>query len=667
MPNLDLLNTTTLNGEGAPTGAGGLASLVQSVGFVGSGELANLEQTVVLRITGSGNQALLEQELKTIGSGNQALLEQKVKDATVLDNVDKFGWNLVVVVGGFTIPEEQLRGMATIVKSEGDSSIAVINIKPPTGIQDLTLYQGKSITVDVEIPSGTFRLFTGVVDIPEVDLALEFLTLRCTNRRRELINSALASITPTIGYYSDQVFSVPKDTAQELDQRLETIPQSLDFDGRNNFSFTNWLPKSTANFTLDDGDIYIDRPRVEVTSRGRVINKINISLEYRYERNYHMQRTFLWESPIKDSVCSMLLGGFTLTHRAMINEAVDAAGWPLRGEISYDAIPADGWYRCGSDLTIGYTSTTHAITTTPKTDASGDSVTDSAGNQVYENSNRVTTSLAAVFTTGASWTSTTRWAQTISENYIVTVQAPQSQSQYGTIEIDESHGVQDDFDSTEWEDYTAYKNLGLGNNFSIDRNDNIGVFNNAFTTILNRAKTTILGSHRDNRVTVSGHYQAGVSPIWPQVELKHTVELTADVVASKGKVFRIEHRFDCESREANAEIELALSKSEGSTSDSPLTLPARPSDSPTIPSSTITLDNHFGEDPSQDGAELWTGYIGNAFISGVQTNFPQSFTVDAPAISAELRDLRNISASVSYDVEIPDDSLTITFDGKIKI
>ena len=671
MPNIDLLNTVTCNGVGGTLrGAGKQSDLEQKIAISGSGTQASLEQIVTLRISGSGTQASLEQIVKTLGSGTQSSLEQTIKDVAVLDKTDTQGWDLTVIVGGYIIPKDQLRGITQIIKSEGDSSIATVELQPPTGIQDLTLYQGQPIIIYVDTPSSQIKLFTGIVDIPEIDIVREFLVLRCTNRRRELINNTLAAITPTIGFYSDKIFSEAKDTAQLLDQRLETIPVALDFDAHNNPAFIPWLPKSTADFTLDDPDIHIKQPSVEITSRGRVINKININLEYRFERNYHMQRSFSWTSPIDDSICLMLTGGYTLTHRSMIDEAVKATGWPIKGPITYDPTPASGWYKCtvGFDtFTIGFTTQSTVDTVSPKTDVNGDPVLDSSGNQIQESTTRITTDLAPIFTVGASWFATTRWSQTISEVYTVTVKAPQSITQYGLIERDENHGIEDSFNSGEWENYTAFNDLGLGNNYFINRNDEIVAFNTAFITVLNRAKTSILGSHRDNRVLISGHYKPGVSTDWPNIELKHTIEVTADKVAAIGKVFKIEHTFNIATTEAKCNIELALSQSIGSATDTALTIPTRPSDSPTIPSGVVRLGNHFGLDPTTEAAKGWTGYIGNAFVNGVRTQYQQGFVVDTPSILDELRNLRTLSKSVSYDVEIPDDALTVTFDGKLKI
>lgn len=645
--------------QGIPIGSGTFISVAQKVGEIGSGNLISVEQTVGFRATGGGTFISVEQSVETTGSGTLISVAQVVQDNSVVSRVDRAGWDAILKVGSQRIPKSQVTGFISVRRVEEGSSLLDVTLRTPIGVQDFTLYQGKAVTLDIEETDAVTRLYTGIVDIVDIDVNKETLTLRCSNRREELINSQFVTRKNSIGFYSTLVFNDPEDVQEEVEQRLTTIPSSLDFDGKNKSHITPWLPKSTADFVLDDPDVYLDRPEMILTERGRIINQINMNFEYRYDRNYHWQRKWDWESPINDTPCLLLKEGYSRFTREKIQEAADGVGWPINGTISFTSL-AGGWFQCGDTLhAYSPSNTREAIFQV--TDTSLALVTDSNGNQVSSTEPSVTqsvgrtvTDFSDVFAETATWFGTTRWAQTVSEQYSVTIKAPQSITQYGLVERDENYGVQSLFDSTQWENYEAYSNLGLGNTYSIDRDTNVSAFNNAWTTALNLSKTTILEGHRDNRVIFS-------RGLWSAIDLRHTVQLTTDPIACKGKVRRIEHLLDINTTEDKTIVELALSRGLGSQSDSVLSLPTRPSDSVTLPSGTIFLDNHFGDEPDAS----FTGAIGNRFAIGRETvtQVSTQFIVDTPAVPSEFREQRTLAGTETYNVEIPNDELTLTFDG----
>ena len=183
-------------------------------------------------------------------------------------------------------------------------------------------------------------------------------------------------------------------------------------------------------------------------------------------------------------------------------------------------------------------------------------------------------------------------------------------------------------------------------------------------TLINRAKSEILKTHRDDRVMFT-------MDLWPVITLKHTVELDTGRVETKGKVFSYTHVMDISGGgEAYTNVELALSRSTGSASDDVLTLPTAPSSTPIYPTANINLPGHYGENPSTtSGSDKWVGHIANKLINTYtsgkpdlrMTQYPVRFIYDTPDISPALRDESVLTASKSYDVAIPDDTLTINF------
>jgi hypothetical protein len=545
--------------------------------------------------------------------------------------------------------------MVNIVRTEAGAALMDVTIIPPRGVQDVESYAGKTVTVDLETPEGIIRVYTGLVDIPDVDIIGRKITLHCTDRRSELINAQLGSVVSSIGSYSTVIFGTPKDTFEELNNRLTTVPKTVDFDAYGNYYVVDLRAKTVADFTLLDNKVYYRDPRVEYTSRGRITNKITIAFQYRFSRLWHIERFWSWTSPINQNICLALQQGYTFAQKSMVKAAVEGVSWPLRGDIAFVAIQPSGWY-CGGIGFTTYSFNAGGGLTVAQVDANGDPVLDSSGNPVMTTTGSFT-DVGSLLCNGASWRGTKRWAQTITEGYTLVVQAPQSQTQYGTVESFNSYSNEDDTDSSSWEnDYKAYNNPynKIETTYYVDNDLRRNVANSAIGTALSIAKTTILNSHRDTRVTI-------FRSLWPQIDLKHTVEINTGVLRAKGKVYSITHSLNVGTGEAVTTVVLALSRSQGSQADSSLSIPGKPTDVTMPDTSSIVLGNHYGQDPSTEAAKLWNGRIGNALNGGSQTNYPEQFIVDTPTIADQFRNERSLSGSGTYSVSIPSDLLEVVF------
>lgn len=655
------INERQINSSVIVTGAGTMVSVEQTVRIEGSGTFVQIEQEVQLLETGSGTMVSIEQLVEATASGSIVTIEQRVIDSSpaVPTHEQRTGWDATLLVGGVTIPLAEIHGNIMVTKTENSSSLLTVTMIPPTGVQDLDFWQGKAVTLDMHTnETSTYRVFTGVVDIPEVDIIEQKITLRCTNRRRELINTTLTTVVPNIGYYSSEIFNEADELAKELDDRLSTVPYSLDFDGYNNYRYIAWEPKSTADYVWDDADIYYATPQVELSSRGRIVNTINIDFEYRYPRIHNKEVQYSWTSPVQSDVCLILVDGYSMTPRAAIESAIAATGWPLRGNVSYGDVPADGFYRCDILGTYAaFTTRRTTVSTTIKRDADGNAITGVDGNPVTETNRTSISDVRNLLAGSATWNATFRWAQDISEKFTLTVKSPQSVTQYGTIENDVVYGVESSYNTEDWENYTQYTDEGQGSlTYAINKDTNLATFNSASVTAIRVASTKIISTHRDTRVRL-------FRSILPELELHHTVEATADKISCKGKTRKIIHTLNVNTGEAKTVAEIALSRATGSGSSSTLSPPTRPSD--TLPSTTdsVTLGNHFGKDPTTEKAKQWNGMIGNAILyqSG-RTTYPESFVVDAPAIPGTQRDHRILTKAQTYNVEIRNDSLTVDFD-----
>lgn len=683
MPNLSSINSIALNAPTgfSATGSGNIIAIEQTVGVIGSGNLVGVEQTiglvesgnlvsfeqdVQLRATGSGALIDIEQTLRSIASGNLIALQQYVFNTP--EEVEtpapgpvpepapswfvRNGWDAIIQIGGVIIDNSKIHGAIEVERKEGAAALANITLIPDTGVQDVLAYSGKPITIDARTSSGVRRIFTGIVDIPDVKLIEKKIVLRCSDRREEKINSDHAAIVNTIGYYSSDIFnSLDDDVTSQLKDRLSTVPKAFDFDAYGYPRVTNLLAKSSADYELTDPEVFRKEPTVSFLSRARITNSVNVEYKYRYTRLYHWTRNFSWTSPIANNFCLFAQSGYQLTPKRMIVQAATAAGWPLNGTISFTDTPGSGWI-CGG---IGWLAASTYGYFSQVTDENGNTVSDASGSPVYSLNNvAAQTNLTTLFATAATWSAGTRWSQIVEEKFTLNVKSPQSIAQYGTIEGYVGSDYETPAETDEWEDYSSYDSQGLGANFRTDLDTGRNNFNYVQAILISQAKTMIIKSHRDTRVTFH-------RTLWPEVELHNTVRINTGPIVATGKVLSIKHSLDILTGADETTVTLALCKAQGSASTNVPSILPKPTDVAFSPdTSTIYLQSHYGQDP--DAHPEWTGYAGNINTGQLQTFYSPRFIVDTPPVPDEYRSLRTINGGGgSYDLELQDDELVITF------
>jgi hypothetical protein len=671
------INSFPINGEviNSPgtighNAIGTLSGIEQQIGISGSGTLATIEQEILHKESGSGTLATIEQQVTDAGSGTLATIEQIILDAnpSVKTHLQQYGWDVNIQVGNTTIGTELLMDSIIVTQTENSSRTCQFVVRPDAGVFDETLVIGKTVTVDYITLTDVERIFTGIVDIPRIDLIAEKIVYDCSSNRKILLNQQYQTEKNNIGFFSADLFSESDEVATEVTQRLTTIPFSLDFDRFNVGHLTAWEPKATPDISLTGDDLYLqdNPPELRLAESSDVINQITMTNTYRYERNLHNQRQVDWESPVLTSPCDFLTLGYYRIQRVTIQGAISGSSWVQRNAPSYDILPT-GWYNCGGLLYFSnvQVSNVNAVTVT---DGDGNIVTDADGNPINEvqteslNNNGDTQIAAPIFT---DWSNvfaesfsvdmTYRWSQTVEEVFEITVKSQQSIDQHGLNEEVSSHGVASQFDSTEWENYTTFTS-GPDARYFIDNDDNISDFDSLYKTVANRAKTTILSSHRQNRVSIK-------SPIIPNTELYQTVDIDTARLEAKGKCVSLRHEIIVKKPYPRTEIQIALSRATGSSADDTISLPTRPTrSSVNFPTTQIKLDSRYAKELIEphnlvqaDGIDPTTGQF---------TNHGQSVNIEMPAIPDELRDTDVLTASEEYSVSIPNDTLVINILGK---
>lgn len=608
-------------------GSGSLVSIEQSVGHQGSGALVSIEQTIELQITASGGALVtIEQTVTNSGSGSLIAIEQRIADSTANLNITRYGWDLVLSVGGRLIDASEITGLISITRNENGAALMDITLLPSDGVQDLSVWHGLAITLDVVRTSGVNRLYTGVVDIPEFDLVNGRVTLRCTDKRNEQINAQMEDELQYLGYWSDAIFDEPDDVADELAQRLTTTTKTVDFDAYGQYTIADFLPKATADFTLANAGIFRRNPRLQVASRGRLVNRINIEFEYRYVRLRHRERDFELNGA---SFCDVIwYPDKKFLSVVNVQSALDYFSWPVDPDtIDFTYIPDAGWKTCyGVDFY--WSPSSHSATVRYVRDEDGNIIYDSFGNPRTEVVDEVITDYSQAHATAASWTASYRFAQDISEKINIQVDAPQSQNQYGVIEKTQRNGHEVEYDASTFEKNETYTDdTGLttssGDSY-IDMTGDLFDYLSALNTAVAIAETEIAKAHRDNHVYIE-------TPLWPEIDLKHTVETTASIIQAKGKVSQISHTINIGVREAYSKVRFSLSQATGSQSAETLTLP--------LPS-----------------AALIGGYDTDTLVMDAEDG---QFT--SPPIDDESRNRQEVETDLTYNVPVRDDDLTVTF------
>ncbi len=577
------------------------------------------------------------------------------------DFLGRNGWEPVLTINGFVIPKDRICGDIVVTEEENQSNQCSFSLLVDDPVTFIDGVWGKSVTLDYLTSTTSTRMFTGVTVIPEIDLINKRINFICSNNRDELVKNNLAAVIPTTGRYSEEAQGKVLNVGEEMTLRMKTIPYSLDFDANNQYQLNSWYAKASPDYTFTDADIYYRQPKVIWQDRTKVKNSYSIKVDYQYTRLYHYQRPFLWTFPY--DFCTFLLSQYSVPNVLMIETAITNAKWKLPGTITFTSVFPPGFCADGASLIFWNTSSL-ANTGTYSTvfDSFGNIVSDPDGRNVYGFTPFTsTTDLSTILTIGASWTAATQFSQYIVEKYDLTVKAPQSITQFGAVEDNLASSLKDDFDSAQWESYTAETAVpsnaitGANGSYYFNQDTAPQKMTNAILAQLDTAKTEILSTHRNTRVIFE-------TPIAPYLNLSHTIQVDGSSITAKGKIQKLTHSLSVtEGRGCTTEVTLALFRSQGSASATPIIAPVRPSDNITFPSGTIVLGTHHGvTDPS------YNGYIGNKNnprIVGTlaRTNVQEEFRVDVPGIDDTYRQSRPLTVTGNYNVVIPNDLLTVTF------
>lgn len=591
-------------------------------------------------------------------------------------------WRAVVRLGGADV-SARLTGTIEVEAEESAARVASFSIAPVAGAVPVTAWVGKTVEIDFaqQAADGSavnaVRLFTGVVDVPDYDLASGVTRFTCTDLLQESLDRATREQIDALvgGRWSAAVSGEVATNWDYAQARLASLPSALELDAWRSPRVTPWAAKAAPDVTLSEGDLIDGSAAIRFANRSALRNRRTVSFTYRYPllQKRGIGRGYKYPFWLGEIVSN----GYDIPTREMVRQALDGTGWDVAGEINYDPVPG-----VPSGVAYGDAAVFTGKVVVP---LFGIPVTTDDGKTAFWS---VAQDVAEQLCFGYTARLVKRWAQSIDETYTITVSAPASIAQLGTVSDDASAALDNAFDTSAWEAGPAgtsggnMLDWGLGaadplpevvdpgvghvateyaGNPAADR----AAANAAIETMIAQARTAIIGAHRQHAVEAE-------LAIAPTLDLVHTVRIATPRLTAKGKLRVVRHRMDIESGTAVSGIVVALSRTEavGVQPDDPIVVPSPPpAETPAfavgagaVVSTWIgrSIDTPINLPSNAAGFFTNLANLNSPNYDPTAATYPVQLIVEAPEIEAESRDNKTIEIAASHAVAIPEDELALT-------
>jgi len=540
-------------------------------------------------------------------------------------------WKIKLLLASIDVSANLINTLR-IEAEEGTAKIAEFSLIPHAGPISVTKWVGKSVILSYQQQSDSSEfsehiLFNGIVDEPLYDPTTKITTFICSDQLQDKIQKLNRSEINTLmnGHWSHVVFDHTYDNWQYTQDLLSTLPKSLDLDNTNNFQLTLWQAKEAPDFIFTEDNILYQSIEVQLANRREIHNQANILVQYRYQRLKQREIHFGYQYPL--SFCEQNFRNSTLPNVDMIQQAISGTGWHLKGNVQYSHQPASGWMKCPHSH-FGWL---------------------------------IREEMRKFLVRDAMFTLSKRFIQTVTENYQLRVNAPQSINQFGEILHQENITVEIAQDTDKFSNIEKYQSaysksvIDSNGDYVIEAEDRAQL-NQGVITKLNQAKTAILKSHRNNLITFK-------TPLHPVIERHHTVKLDTLNVKAQGKVKHIIHECDFNQGSSQSTITIAISRTDDEM---------EVCDIPLIPPNKI---NQLGEEGLQINIALptylggkkvsleyndtWDGYSGNERSERGGKIYPEKFSITVPGVE-EAQSPINYHLNNQYEISIPNELLLLS-------
>lgn len=593
--------------------AGTVLWLAQTSGrqSVISGSLLRLAQRVQSVAPQAGMVLQLAQSTQAQLGGLLLRLGQTALNALPLlpysarGHIDGVPYQIRVMIGAREVDPCRLFKSMSITHRENESATAELQLREPPGVVDLYEFYNQQVQVLVQTAAAPLAcVYSGIIDVPQIDLQNRKLTLTASHDRTALINQLSAATVAAIGHWAESIFGERKDyktQAEEVADRMTTIPASLDFDAAGQMWLAPWQPKAQPDMRLGDCDVYARQISLAMGSAVGLVNTVNIKLANRFERLLHRQIGFsyhyetgnvgqlpcwiAWEGPPPkfDDVWS----------------AANGAGWGVGGFKS-TGTPKSGYYDCGGTATY-FKATAYEYDYVPSGKA------DDAGNQIM-NVVQIGTDgeTSDLYCLNASWQAAKRWRQNVEERYTLVISNAASVQLHGKKEENLSYTITHDADkdrvAAEWEElktFAAPYGTRRENGDYVTNIDNVlnGEYARAWTCAFNIGYTKMLESHRNNTLTLQCKFIPGMA-------LRYTVGVAIKQFAGAVKVREYTHHIDFVRKQAKTEVVGAFFKNPLAAGEQRASVLAEPPKRPVLPVAGYQADYVLGNYVIPHGAKI---------------------------------------------------------------
>lgn len=529
-------------------------------------------------------------------------------------------WSAIVTIGGADWSARVL-GDIRIDAEEGAARVADLSVRPLIETEfTIADWVGTAILIDIAdmstgSPASVSRLFTGVIDTPDLDLKSGIVSLRCTDDLQNVVDGmTVEAIDAAIpgGYASPVVFDPAARGWAHSQDRLSTLPAAMDFSPFKVLRVTNWEPKSTPDLTLTDDHIIDGSLSLSLSSRYQLINRVDIDFGFRFPRvkaeGYSLDFHYV---DVSTFAAYVQAGGWWL-QRQQVEAAIHGAGATIL-TISYDPLPT-------SAVDMG---------------AAG-----IWGPGQYDSL------LCMGFTATVSF----NYTQTVEEQFSIVVSAPLSIAEVGTLRDRLSGALEGLYPPVQTAEHamlmyanaisgippldTATPAIGstTSANVRLTNDTDRDAANDAMSALIQIAKIRIWGSHRRNTVSAS-------VALNPAIDLNQTIDLDVPGVHACGKCQRVSHTLSPDTGAAISQFSLAICSISGtgiSHPDTPTAAPAGSSPGTSTLSGLPTVVYHGGQLESHE------------------------LVITFPGVTSEDRDRKVINFSSSYSAPLTEDIFTIT-------
>ena len=523
-------------------------------------------------------------------------------------------WTTIVTIAGVDVTES-IFGNIVIDAEEGSARIADLTIVPASTSFTVAAWVGKAITIDIAAmhtgsPTSVERLFSGIIDTPVLDFTGRRIGLRCTDDLQgvvEAMDAAAIEAAIPAGYYSPAIFDPAARGWSRAQDRLSTVPASLDLTPAGALRLTAWQPKTVADIAFTAAHLLDGSLAVSIAGAHQLTNSVAIDFGYRFPRvkaeTYAVGYDYVNAGTISDFAAALSW----FLQRAAVESAIKSAGAKIVA-ISYTPLPSStiGSWTPGPydvELCMGFTAT----------------VTFDYGQTIEE---RFTLTVSAPNSIAAVGTRRDRLSGALEGVYPPIVAAETSMLLYGNA-----------ISSIPPQD-TAAGVIGqtTAAEVTLAPDSNRAAADAAMETLIAIAKTKIWASHRHN--TVSGSVALN-----PSIDVDKTISVAAPGLSAKGKCRSLTHRLSPDTGEAITEFSLAICSVAGtgvSHAETPTDAPAGSTPAATTLADAPIVD--FNYLAAEDHV----------------------LTISFPGVAEAERNLSVIAISASYLAPLVEDVFTVT-------